>query len=164
MARELTVHWAKEQRTISTCKGTNNGTSMDYEPAYSTVDCRRVESAHAINSTLTLPLLLLRVEAVHVFIHNGVSMHICRRFLRRGYEKKTTENTESFFLFRFFWATEKPTLKSRFSVAKNRKKTTKKTTIGFRFTALIPTNHGPSKRSIRVRRFRRNQPFFFSIF
>ena len=35
---------------------------MDYESAYSTVDCvvgRRVESAHANNSTLTLLLLLL---------------------------------------------------------------------------------------------------------
>ena len=44
-------------------EGTNNGTSIDYEPAYSTVDFvltigLRVESAHANNSTHTLLLLL----------------------------------------------------------------------------------------------------------
>ena len=75
-------------------EGTNNGTSIDYEPAYSTVDClvgSRVESAHANNSTLTLPLLLLCAEAVHVSIHNGVSIYICRRLLYKGHEKKTTE-------------------------------------------------------------------------
>ena len=63
--------WAKEQRTISTCKGTYNGTSMDYAPANSTVDCvvgtRRVESAHANNSTLTLLLLLLCVPKLTMF-------------------------------------------------------------------------------------------------
>ena len=111
-------------------EGTNNGTSIDYEPAYSTVDClvgSRVESAHANNSTLTLPLLLLCAEAVHVSIHNGVSIQICRCFLRRGHGKKATgKKTESVFRIRFFWAIEKPTLKSRFSVAKNRKKNDRK--------------------------------------
>ena len=50
--------------------------------------------------------------------------------------KKTTEKTQSVFRFLFFGATEKPTLKSRLSVGKNREKPTEKTTFGFRFTTL----------------------------
>ena len=46
-------------------------------------------------------------------------------------EKKRPKKTESVFRFRFFWATEKPTLKSRFPVGKNREKTTEKNDFRF---------------------------------
>ena len=130
-----------------------NGTSMDYESAFSTVDCvvgRRVQSAHANNSTLTLPLLLLLcAEAVHVSIHNGVSIQICRCFwLRRGHlKKKRPKKTESVFRFRFFGVTEKPTLKSRFSVAKNRKKNDQKN--DFRFSVDNP-EYSSTRQMLRI--------------
>ena len=47
-----------------------------------------------------------------------------------------TEKNESVFRFRFFWATEKPTLKSRFSVGKKREKPTEKN--DFRFSVHNP--------------------------
>ena len=77
---------------------------MDYEPAYSTVDCvvgrrgvcprqqRRPSAAAAAAAALLL--LLLCAEAVHVSIHNGLSIQICRRLLRKGHEEKTTEKNE----------------------------------------------------------------------
>ena len=51
-------------------------------------------------------------------------------------KRNDRKKNESVFRFRFFWATEKPTLKSRFSVGKNREKTT----FDFRFTTLIVTD------------------------
>ena len=107
---------------------------MDYEPAYSTVDCvvgrRSVcprQQQHPYAAAAAAAAALLCAEAVHVSIHNGVSIQICRCFLRRGHGKKATgKKTESVFRIRFFWAIEKPTLKSRFSVAKNRKKNDRK--------------------------------------
>ena len=44
---------------------------------------------------------------------------------------KRPKKTESLFRFRFFWATEKPTSKSRFSVGKNRESPTDKNDIRF---------------------------------
>lgn len=56
MPRELTVHGQTSEGdgswTISTCKGTNIATSVDYEPVCSTAVGRLLESAYA-NSTLT---------------------------------------------------------------------------------------------------------------
>ena len=45
--------------------------------------------------------LLLCAEAVHVSIHNGVSIQICRRFLRRGQGKKSTTKPSRSFGFVF---------------------------------------------------------------
>ena len=59
-------------------------------------------------------------------IHTGVSIQRCRRFLRRGHEKKRPKKKRVGFSVWVFWATEKPTLKSRVLVAKNRKKNDRK--------------------------------------
>ena len=125
MARELSVHLGQRR----------NGQSqhvrepiMDYQWIMNlpillqTVVGGRVESAHA-NITLTLPplrLLLLCAEAVHVSIHNRVSIQICRRFLRRGHEKKTTEKNRVGFSVSFFLGNRK-----------TEKTPPKKTTFGF---------------------------------
>ena len=100
---------------------------MDYESAFSTVDCvvgrRSVcprQQQHPYAAAAAAAAALLCAEAVHVSIHNGVSIQICRRFLRRGHEKKNDLKKQSVFPFRFFGVTEKPTLKSRFSVGINR--------------------------------------------
>ena len=110
---------------------------------------------------------LLSAGARGLSIHDGVSIQICRRYWRRGQGGKTTEKNrvgfsvsclwgnrktgfkksgkkkrpkknESVFRFRFYWATEKSTLKSRFSVGKNREKPTGKT--GFRFSVHNPAH------------------------
>ena len=53
-------------------------------------------------------------------VHDGVSIQIFRRYWRREQGKKRPRKIESVFRFRFFWATEETTLKSRFSVGENR--------------------------------------------
>ena len=137
---------------------------MDYESAFSTVDCvvgRRVQSAHANNSTLTLPLLLLLcAEAVHVSIHNGVSTHM-QAFLRRGQEKKQPRKTGGFSV-RFLWGNRKTDfMKSVFGCKKPKKKRPKKTTFGFRFTTLVVTTvtyKNQSRERIKVRKSNANVP------
>ena len=95
---------------------------MDYEPAYSTVDCvvgrrgvcpRQQQHPYAAAAAAAL-LLLLCAEAVHVSIHNGVSIQIRRRFFYVGDMKnKPTEKKPSrFFGFDFFGQPENRLIKA----------------------------------------------------
>ena len=91
---------------------------MDYEPAYSTaystvVDCvvsRRVESAHANDSTLTLPLLMLLLRCC------------CCCELKLSMCPSITG-----FSYRHIYV-------GVFNVGDMKEKTTEKNTSGFRFT------------------------------
>ena len=84
---------------------------MDYEPAYSTVDCvvgrrgvcpRQQQHPYAAAAAAAL-LLLLCAEAVHASIHNGVSIQICGRFLLTGRENKNDgKKPRRFFGFGYF--------------------------------------------------------------
>ena len=110
---------------------------MDFEPAYSTVDCvvgRRVESAHA-NSCCCVPKLST-CPSITGFPYRYVGV-----FYVGDMEKNPTEKTESVGRFRFWGATEKPTL----TVAKTRKKMTKKDFIRFSVHNPGPTSQIPSR-------------------
>ena len=110
---------------------------MDFEPAYSTVDCvvgRRVESAHA-NSCCCVPKLST-CPSITGFPYRYVGV-----FYVGDMEKNPTEKTESVGRFLFWGATEKPSL----TVAKTRKKMTKKDFIRFSVHNPGPTSQIPSR-------------------
>ena len=87
---------------------------------------RRTDAAAAAAADALL--LLPCAEAVHVSIHNGISIQICRRFLRGEQGKKRPKKTSRFFGFVFLG--NRKTVKSVFGCEK-RKKPTEKSDLRF---------------------------------
>ena len=102
---------------------------MDYEPAYSTVDCvvGLVESAHADHSTFPLPLppLLLRCCVPKLFMCPSITGFQCIYvgiFYAGDMNRKTDRKNGVSFSVSLFWGNEETTSKRRFRLRKNENK------------------------------------------